>query len=97
VGHEFALDQAVLNIGRWDADSGAFPEIDLSEDDPGNHIGRNHARIIQENGEYFIEDMGSVNGTYVNKEPRLRPGSPQRLQNGDEIIIGRTFFTFVVE
>jgi serine/threonine-protein kinase len=96
-GHEFVLDQTVINIGRWDADSSAFPEIDLSEDDPGNHISRRHAKIFQKEGEYFIEDMGSVNGTYINKGPRLSPGSPQKLQSGDEIIVGRTFLTFVVE
>jgi hypothetical protein len=97
VGHDFVLDQTEINIGRWDADSSAFPEIDLSEDDPGNHVSRRHARVFQKEGEYFIEDMGSVNGTYINKGPRLSPGSPQRLQNGDEVILGRTFLTFVVE
>ena len=96
-GHEFVLDQAEINIGRWDADSSAFPEIDLSEDDPGNHVSRRHAKLFQKEGEYFIEDMGSVNGTYINKGPRLSPGSPQKLQNADEVIIGRTFLTFIVE
>jgi len=96
VGHEFAIDQESMNVGRWDADSGAFPEVDLSDDDPGGHISRRHARIFVKEGEYFIEDIGSKNGTFVNKGPRLTPGSPQKLQNGDEIVIGRTFFTFTV-
>ena len=97
VGHEFAIDQESMNVGRWDADSGAFPEIDLSDDDPSGHISRRHARIFVKEGEYFVEDMGSTNGTFVNKGPRLTPGSPQKLQNGDEIVMGRTFFTFVIE
>lgn len=96
VGHEFPIGQESINIGRWDADSGAFPEIDLSEDDPGNHVSRRHARIFMKEDEYYIEDVGSTNGTFVNKGPRLNPASLQKLQNGDEIIIGRTLFTFVV-
>ena len=96
VGHEFVIDQEVMNIGRWDADSGVFPEIDLGQDDPGNHISRKHAKLFLKDGAYYIEDMGSVNGTFVNKGPRLAPGSPQKLQNGDEIIVGRTFLTFIL-
>ena len=97
VGHEFAIDHEVMNIGRWAADSGIFPEIDLTEDDPGDHISRRHAKLFLKGGEYFIEDAGSTNGTYVNKGSRLVPGSPQKLRNGDEIIMGRTFFDFLVE
>jgi predicted component of type VI protein secretion system len=41
--------------------------------------------------------MGSMNGTFVNKSPRLSPNSPMKLQNGDEIVMGRTFFAFAVE
>jgi hypothetical protein len=96
VGHEFVIDQESVNIGRWDPNSGVFTDIDLSDDDPGRYISRSHARISLNNGEYFIQDMGSTNGTFVNKGPRLTMGSTQKLENGDEIIMGRTFFTFVV-
>ena len=96
-GQEFVIDQEAVNIGRWDADKGVLPEIDLTNDDPGNYISRRHARIFLRGGEYFIEDMGSMNGTFVNKSPRLIPNSPMKLQNGDEIVMGRTFFAFVVE
>jgi serine/threonine-protein kinase len=97
IGQEFAIDQEAMNIGRWDADKGVLPEIDLTNDDPGNYISRRHARIFLRSGEYFIEDMGSMNGTFVNKSPRLSPNSPMKLQNGDEIVMGRTFFAFAVE
>ena len=97
VGHEFVIDQGIVNIGRWDADNNACPEIDLSDDDPGHFISRRHARVFIKGGEYFLEDLGSTNGTYVNKAPRLLPRSPLRLQNGDEIMMGRTFFTFLLE
>jgi pSer/pThr/pTyr-binding forkhead associated (FHA) protein len=94
IGHEFAIDQEVMNIGRWDADSGIFPEIDLAQDDPGPYVSRKHAKIVLKDGAYFIEDLGSTSGTYVNKGARLVPGSPQKLQDGDEIIVGRTFLQF---
>jgi serine/threonine-protein kinase len=96
VGHEFLIHQEVVNIGRWDADNGTFPEVDLSQDDAANVVSRRHAKITVNNGEYFLEDVGSVNGTYVNRGPRLMPGSTQKLQNGDEVVMGRTFFTFVI-
>jgi serine/threonine-protein kinase len=97
VGHEFPIHQEAVNIGRWDSDSGTFPEVDLTQDDAANVISRRHAKITVENGEFFLEDVGSVNGTYVNRGPRLMPGARQKLQNGDEVVMGRTFFTFVIE
>jgi hypothetical protein len=96
VEREFVLRQEVMNLGRWDASTGVFPEVDLSQEDPGTVVSRKHARITFSQGEYLLEDVGSLNGTYVNKGPRLRLGSPQKLQNGDEIVIGKTLLTFVL-
>jgi pSer/pThr/pTyr-binding forkhead associated (FHA) protein len=78
-------------IGRWDPDSGAFPEVDLEADDPEARISRKHA-LIRVSDKVTIEDIGSLNGTFVNRGPRLEPGSPVELKDGDEIIIGKTFF-----
>ena len=95
VGKEFVLEAAgETQVGRWDPDGGAFPEIDLTSDDPEAKISRKHARIYIQEGEYYLEDLGSLNGTYVNRGPRLLPGSPQLLSNGDEIVMGKTFFKF---
>lgn len=95
VGKEFALEVGGETlVGRWDPDGGAFPEIDLTSDDPEAKISRKHARIFLQDGEYYIEDLGSLNGTYVNRGPRLLPGSPQVLAAGDEIVMGKTFFKF---
>ena len=41
-----------------------------------------------------LEDIGSLNGTFVNRSRRLDPGSPVVLKDGDEIIVGKTFFKF---
>jgi hypothetical protein len=96
IGKEFPITGIETNIGRWDADSGIFPDVDLDEDDPEAKISRRHARIVNHNGQYFIEDLGSTNGTFVNRGRRLLPGKRHMLQNGDEVIVGKTFLKFQV-
>lgn len=96
VGREFSISGVETNIGRWDADSGIFPDVDLDEDDPEAKVSRRHARIIRHSGQYFIEDLGSTNGTFVNRGRRLLPGKRHLLQDGDEIIVGKTFLKFQV-
>jgi len=93
-GKQFMLSEMESQIGRWDADGGVFPDIDLDADDPEAKISRRHARILLNNGQYFVEDLGSTNGTFVNRGRRLPPGQPQPLREGDEIIIGKTFLRF---
>ena len=93
---EFPLTADESNIGRWDADNGIFPDVDLDAYDPDSKVSRKHARIIRRNGAYFIEDLGSTNGTFINRGRRLLPGTPQVLSTGDEIIVGKTFLRFYV-
>ena len=95
VGKEFPISGTEALIGRWDADGGIFPDIDLDQDDPEAKVSRRHARIQFLNNQYQIEDLGSTNGTFVNRGPRLAPGAKQPLKNGDEIIVGKTFLKFV--
>jgi len=96
IGKEFPLIGIEANIGRWDADSGIFPDVDLDEDDAEAKVSRRHARIVNHNSQYFIEDLGSTNGTFVNRGRRLLPGKRHMLQNGDEIIVGKTFLKFQI-
>ena len=96
-GHEFPLEDGNNFIGRWDPETGAFPEVDLEQDDPEAKISRKHALVRIENGKITVEDIGSLNGTYVNRQPRLQPGTPVEIKSGDEIIIGKTFLKLVVE
>jgi serine/threonine protein kinase len=50
-------------------------------------ISRNHARLVERGGNYWIEDLGSSNGTFVNG---LRIFRPQVVRAGDEIRLGKT-------
>jgi pSer/pThr/pTyr-binding forkhead associated (FHA) protein len=93
-GTEFQLTNDESTIGRWDADNGVFPDIDLDAHDEDAKVSRRHARIRRNNGSYFIEDLGSTNGTYVNRGRRLLPGNAQLLNDGDEVIVGKTFLRF---
>jgi hypothetical protein len=96
-GQEFELEVGNNQIGRWDPETGAFPEVDLDQDDPEAKVSRKHALVRIDSGKITVEDTGSLNGTYVNRQPRLIPGTPIELKNGDEIIIGKTFLRLVVE
>jgi FHA domain len=96
VGKEFPLSEDESHIGRWDADGGIFPDVDLDSDDPEAKVSRRHARITRRGGQYYIEDLGSTNGTFVNRGRRLLPGDRQSLRDGDEVIVGKTFLKFHV-
>jgi hypothetical protein len=94
VGKQFMLSADESQLGRWDADGGVFPDVDLDSDDPEAKVSRRHARITLVEGKYFVEDLGSTNGTFVNRGKRLSPGTRQPLKDGDEIIVGKTFLRF---
>lgn len=83
-----------VTLGREDPVSGVFPEIDLTDygaDEAG--VSREHARITIQGSQVTIEDLDSLNFTYVNQE-KLRPGEPHALQDGDEIRLGRLKLTY---
>ena len=93
-GTEFRLAGIDATIGRWDADNGVFPDVDLDSLDLEAKVSRRHARIKMIDGNYVVEDLGSTNGTYVNRGRRLLPGMPQIINDGDEVIVGKTFLRF---
>src|ERR1700736_4334992 len=66
-GQEFPLEDGNNLIGRWDPETGSFPEVDLDADDPEAKISRKHALCRIENGKITVEDLGSLNGSYVNR------------------------------
>ncbi len=96
VGTEFVLSGEESYIGRWDADNGVFPDVDLDAYDTEAKVSRRHSRILFSETGYSIEDLGSTNGTYVNRGRRLIPGNAHALKDGDEVIVGKIFLRFNV-
>lgn len=75
-------------IGRADPVTGILPDIDLTPVDTNRSVSRRHAKIIHSGDEYhMLEEVGTVNGTYVN-DVRIPTGVPVTIHNGDLIKIG---------
>ncbi|MFH1811478.1 MAG: FHA domain-containing protein [Pseudomonadota bacterium] len=71
----YEFDQDVVTMGR---DSHNDIQIPLTT------VSRRHARLIFENGEYFIEDLNSTHGTLHNSKP-LGQGGKKLLRDGDTV------------
>jgi hypothetical protein len=84
-----------IMIGRLDPHRGIRPDVDLARYDPASRISRRHARITTRGHQFFIEDLGSANGTIINGRTRLKPQEPYPLVNGDVVKIGETTLKFV--
>jgi hypothetical protein len=68
---------------------GRSPECDIFLDDVT--VSRTHAVFVQKDGAFFIEDQGSLNGTFLNRK-RIESG---QLENGDELQIGKYKLSFL--
>jgi hypothetical protein len=82
-GEHFSPQGERTTIGR-------SPDNDIFLDDVT--VSRKHAVLVQSDGEFRIEDLGSLNGTFVN---RRRIDSAARLQSGDELQIGKYRLSFI--
>jgi pSer/pThr/pTyr-binding forkhead associated (FHA) protein len=81
-GSKFFLDADVTNIGR-------HPDSEIFLDDIT--VSRRHAEIRRSDGAFSVHDIGSLNGTYVNRE-RVEQS---QLRSGDEIQIGKFKLVFL--
>ena len=78
-----------VNIGRLDPASASFPDVDLTSDGGlEKGVSRRHAKITRRGSEVFIEDLGSINGTFLNRK-KLTPYLSQALKSGDELRLGK--------
>ncbi|MEW6555411.1 MAG: FHA domain-containing protein [Actinomycetota bacterium] len=77
----------------WDLEGevtiGRAPECAVSIDD--EFASNLHSKIYRAQGSYYVEDLGSTNGTYINGR---RIHYPTELRSGDRIKIGRTVMEF---
>src|SRR5262245_55333272 len=78
---EHVLGEGVTTIGRVKGNTLVVKSAEVS---------RKHFQILKEKGTYFIEDLGSSNGTRVNG----RLISKMELQDGDEIAVGKLTFRY---
>ena len=82
VGESFALQGDRMTVGRR-------PDSDVFLDDVT--VSRDHALIVRRNGGFWLDDLGSLNGTYVNR----RRIDSHRLEDGDELQVGKYKLTFL--
>jgi pSer/pThr/pTyr-binding forkhead associated (FHA) protein len=82
-GSRFLLNQPVTSAGRHPASDIYLDEVTVS---------RRHAEFHCDCGEFRVIDVGSLNGTYVNREPV----QTAQLANGDEIQIGKFRLVFLL-
>ena len=75
VGQSFPLHGERIRIGR-------SPDAEVFLDDVT--VSRDHAVLVRRSGSWFLDDSGSLNGTYVNR----RRIESHRLEDGDELQIG---------
>jgi hypothetical protein len=80
-GESFAIEGERMTIGRR-------PDSDIFLDDIT--VSRDHAIMVRRGSDYFLDDCGSLNGTYVNRN-RIES---QRLVDGDELQVGKYKLAF---
>lgn len=83
VGARYLIDTEVTSVGR-------HPDSDIFLDDIT--VSRHHAKFVRRGDAMYVEDLGSLNGTYVNRT--LVDGSAQ-LHLGDEVQIGKFRLVFL--
>ncbi len=81
-GETFPLKGERLTVGRR-------PDSDIFLDDVT--VSRDHAVIVARGDEHYLDDLGSLNGTYVNR----RRIESHRLSDGDELQIGKYKLAFL--
>lgn len=92
-GEEIGLpEKEEILVGREDPVGSIFPDIDTTNyNGEEDGVSRKHAKIFQQGNEYYVEDLNSVNSTFLNKV-KLEPNTPSIIADGDELMLGRLKF-----
>ncbi len=92
---EMPVAKSPMLFGRARPEEGYRPDFDMSFYDPEGYISRRHGQVVRARNGYFIVDLGSSNGTFVND--RLLPAhKPRLLRNGDKITVGEVVIQFLL-
>jgi CRP-like cAMP-binding protein len=93
-GEVIPLSGGDVLIGRYDPVTEMKPDVDLSDYDLKRSVSRRHARIMQTGDGYvLIEEVGALNGTFVNGE-QLVTGKAQAIVEGDKLSLGMVKLVF---
>ncbi|MBX7219219.1 MAG: protein kinase [Blastocatellia bacterium] len=92
----FPLEKEIHLVGRIDMHSGIFPEVDLTPYEKETKVSRRHAQILRKGNQFYVEDLGSANGTYTTGYVKIPARQPYLLRNGEELHFGETKLKFVV-
>jgi len=85
IGQVYELKSDVTILGRSD-------DVDLVVSDIS--ISRRHAMIVDRSGAYFLSDLGSTNGCFLNKEPVT---TATAMSEGDKVTLGEIVFKFTYQ
>lgn len=81
-------------VGRYDPVTSIKPEVDLTYEDDNRSVSRRHAVILRRENQFFVqEEIGVLNGTYVNGS-KATAGGEHPLQDQDMINFGMLAFKF---
>lgn len=94
---EFWVEKDVALIGRSSPADGVVPDVDFTDVDPNRLVSRRHAFILRKRGGFIVEDLESVNGTYLNGVQRLQPHAQTLLRDGDQVTFGEVRCIFWTE
>ena len=93
----FALNQDRNLIGRFDPVTGIKPEVDLTYEDDTRSVSRRHAVIFRKDNKFFVqEEIGVLNGTFVNGAKASSNNQQIPLSDQDTINIGMLAFKFYI-
>jgi len=88
IGREYQISEAQCTIGLSD-------DVEIRLEDRLRHISRRHVQIAKEGDEFYIIDLESMNGTWLN-DKKLKPFERKKLASGDKLKLADTVLEFVL-
>jgi len=91
IGEPYVICGSHKHVISDEATVGRAGDCDIPISDPVKFISKRHAKIYMRGGQYWIKDLGSLNGTFIAQDPskfqKLAPNSPRALKDNDIIAL----------